>query len=101
GLRVLIIADFLFDPLSRSLLFGLSRLGVQISILGVPGLIPNELPPEISATVTRELAHLPESVDVIVSIPVSPSRFEKDISIAQRERRHVFPTAHLRRLWHG
>ena len=65
-----VIGDLMGDATTRSLAFGLTKLGVTVHALNVPGLLPPVFPPEVPITTHNIGDSLPDSVSVAFCLPI-------------------------------
>jgi aspartate carbamoyltransferase catalytic subunit len=81
GLRVSIVGDVLHSRVARSLTFGLSRMGADVTLVGPPTLIPPEAA-SWGATVSHELDPVLPKLDVCYMLRVQ----------RERQRQQFFPS---------
>lgn len=84
GVRILIVGGVNFDPLAKSLILGLTRLGADIHIVA-PSELVQTLTPGDRITVYEDFSSVPRSLDAVISIPVASYAFEKGIIPSRQE----------------
>jgi aspartate carbamoyltransferase catalytic subunit len=73
GLKVAIVGDVLHSRVARSLTFGLSKMGAEVSLVGPPTLIPPDAP-AWGATVSQEFDPVLPKVNVCYMLRVQRER---------------------------
>jgi aspartate carbamoyltransferase catalytic subunit len=81
GLKVAIVGDVLHSRVARSLTFGLSKMGADVTLVGPPTLIPPEAP-AWGATVSNELDPVLPKLNVCYMLRVQ----------RERQRQQFFPS---------
>jgi aspartate carbamoyltransferase catalytic subunit len=81
GLKVAIVGDVLHSRVARSLTFGLSKMGAEVTLVGPPTLIPPDAT-AWGATVSHELDPVLPKVNVCYMLRVQ----------RERQRQHYFPS---------
>jgi len=81
GLRAAIVGDVLHSRVARSLTFGLSKMGAEVTLVGPPTLIPPEAP-AWGADVSYELDPVLPKLDVCYMLRVQ----------RERQRQQFFPS---------
>jgi aspartate carbamoyltransferase catalytic subunit len=81
GLKVAIVGDVLHSRVARSLTFGLSKMGADVTLVGPPTLIPPEAP-AWGATVSHELDPVLPKLNVCYMLRVQ----------RERQRQQFFPS---------
>jgi aspartate carbamoyltransferase catalytic subunit len=73
GLKVAIVGDVLHSRVARSLTFGLSKMGAEVTLVGPPTLIPPDAP-AWGATVSHEFDPVLPKVNVCYMLRVQRER---------------------------
>jgi aspartate carbamoyltransferase catalytic subunit len=77
GLHVVIIGDILFSRVARSNIFGLTKLGARVTLVGPSTLVPREFE-KLGVTVTHDLDSVLESADVVNLLRIQHERQRKE-----------------------
>ncbi len=86
GLRVAIVGDVMHSRVARSLTFGLSKMGAEVTLVGPPTLIPPEAP-AWGAEVSHDLDSVLPKASVCYMLRVQ----------RERQRQQFFPSVPCRR----
>lgn len=89
GLRVAIIGDILFSRVARSNIFGLTKLGAQVTLVGPSTLIPREFE-ELGVTVSHKIDDVLPDVDVVNLLRIQHERQRKEYFPGIGEYRTLF-----------
>jgi aspartate carbamoyltransferase catalytic subunit len=89
GLRVAIIGDILFSRVARSNIFGLTKLGAQVTLVGPSTLIPREFE-ELGVTVSHKIDDVLSDVDVVNLLRIQHERQRKEYFPGIGEYRTLF-----------
>ncbi len=73
GLKVAIIGDVVFDRVAKSNIFGLVKLGAEVSVAAPPTLIPYQLE-SLGVTTYNDAAEAARGADVIMVLRMLPER---------------------------
>jgi aspartate carbamoyltransferase catalytic subunit len=84
GLRVAIVGDILHSRVARSNLWGLTKLGAQVVMVGPPTLIPEEMK-DLGAEVSYNLEEGIADADVIMLLRIQLERLSKNLFPSIRE----------------
>lgn len=77
GLHVVIIGDILFSRVARSNIFGLTKLGARVTLVGPSTLVPREFE-KLGVTVTHDLESVLETADVVNLLRIQHERQRKE-----------------------
>ncbi|HEX3818262.1 MAG TPA: aspartate carbamoyltransferase catalytic subunit [Chthoniobacterales bacterium] len=77
GLHVAIIGDILFSRVARSNIFGLLKMGAQVTLVGPSTLVPRAFE-ELGAKVTHDLDSVLPTVDVVNLLRIQHERQRKE-----------------------
>jgi aspartate carbamoyltransferase catalytic subunit len=77
GLHVVIIGDILFSRVARSNIFGLTKLGARVTLVGPSTLVPREFE-KLGVTVTHDLDSVLETADVVNLLRIQHERQRKE-----------------------
>ena len=77
GLRVAIIGDILFSRVARSNIFGLTKLGAQVTLIGPSTLIPREFE-ELGVAVSHKIDDVLSDADVVNLLRIQHERQRKE-----------------------
>ena len=89
GLRVAIIGDILFSRVARSNIFGLTKLGAQVTLVGPSTLIPREFE-ELGVTVSHQIDQVLSDADVVNLLRIQHERQRKEYFPGIGEYRTLF-----------
>jgi aspartate carbamoyltransferase catalytic subunit len=89
GLRVAIIGDILFSRVARSNIFGLTKLGAQVTLVGPSTLIPREFE-ELGVTVSHQIDQVLSDTDVVNLLRIQHERQRKEYFPGIGEYRTLF-----------
>jgi aspartate carbamoyltransferase catalytic subunit len=89
GLRVAIIGDILFSRVARSNIFGLTKLGAQVTLIGPSTLIPREFE-ELGVAVSHKIDHVLSDADVVNLLRIQHERQRKEYFPGIGEYRTLF-----------
>jgi aspartate carbamoyltransferase catalytic subunit len=102
GLRVAIVGDVLHSRVARSNVLLLTTLGAQVTLVGPPTLIPNDVSAALSpeAKVSYDLDSVLPDMDVVMMLRVQTERMQDSYFPSAREysRRYGLDLARLRRM---
>lgn len=89
GLRVAIIGDIRFSRVARSNIFGLTKLGAQVTLIGPSTLIPREFE-ELGVAVSHKIDHVLSDADVVNLLRIQHERQRKEYFPGIGEYRTLF-----------
>ncbi|MGH8099898.1 MAG: aspartate carbamoyltransferase catalytic subunit [Chthoniobacterales bacterium] len=89
GLRVAIIGDILFSRVARSNIFGLTKLGARVTLVGPSTLIPREFE-ELGVTVSHKIDDVLSDADVVNLLRIQHERQRKEYFPGIGEYRTLF-----------
>jgi aspartate carbamoyltransferase catalytic subunit len=102
GLRVAIVGDVLHSRVARSNVLLLTTLGAQVTLVGPPTLIPNDVAAALSrqAKVSYDLDSVLPGVDVVMMLRVQTERMQDSFFPSAREysRRYGLDAPRMRKL---
>ncbi len=81
GLKVLIVGDILHSRVARSNIWGLKKLGAEVTVCGPPTMIPPHIE-RLGCSVTYDIDHAIEDADVIMMLRIQ----------LERQRATLFPS---------
>ncbi len=81
GLKVLIVGDILHSRVARSNIWGLKKLGAEVTVCGPPTMIPPHIE-RLGCSVTYNIDHAIEDADVIMMLRIQ----------LERQRATLFPS---------
>ena len=84
GLKVLIVGDILHSRVAKSNIWGLTKMGASVTVVGPPTLIPPEIQ-KTGATVSYNLDEAIKDVDVINVLRIQLERQKKGLFPSARE----------------
>ncbi len=84
GLRVAVVGDVLHSRVARSLTFGLTKMGAEVTLVGPPTLVPPEAP-AWGAQVSHELEAVLPKLDVCYLLRVQRERQRQQFVPSLRE----------------
>ncbi|MDQ6808013.1 MAG: aspartate carbamoyltransferase catalytic subunit, partial [Verrucomicrobiota bacterium] len=77
GLHVVIIGDILFSRVARSNIFGLTKLGARVTLVGPSTLVPREFE-KLGVTVSHQLDEVLATADVVNLLRIQHERQRKE-----------------------
>jgi len=89
GLRVAIIGDILFSRVARSNIFGLTKLGARVTLVGPSTLIPREFK-ELGVTVSHKIDDVLSDADVVNLLRIQHERQRQEYFPGIGEYRTLF-----------
>jgi aspartate carbamoyltransferase catalytic subunit len=89
GLKVLIVGDILHSRVARSNIFGLTKMGAEVTLSGPPTLVPQELS-SFGAKINYDLDEALRETDVVMALRVQRERLEESFFPSVREYRKFF-----------
>lgn len=89
GLKVLIVGDIAHSRVARSNIWGLNKLGAEVSVAGPQTLIPRELE-KMGVNVYSDLDQALEGVDVVNILRIQMERQESGLFPSIREYREIY-----------
>ena len=89
GQRVLIVGDIAHSRVARSNIWGLTKLGAQVTVCGPPTLIPVGIE-QLGVTVTWDLDTALRAADVVMLLRIQHERQEAELVPSLREYRRYF-----------
>lgn len=89
GLRVLVVGDIAHSRVARSDIFGLTKLGAEVSVCGPPTLIPRDIE-KLEVKVHYNLEDALADADVIVALRLQKERQKGGLLPSVREYRNLF-----------
>ena len=89
GLKVLIIGDIAHSRVARSNIWGLNKLGAEVSVAGPQTLIPREIE-KMGVKVYSDLDRALENVDVVNILRIQMERQESGLFPSIREYREIY-----------
>jgi len=89
GLKVLIVGDILHSRVARSNVFGLIKMGAQVTLSGPPTLVPRELS-SFGAKINYNLDDALKEANVVMALRVQMERLEESYFPSIREYRKFF-----------
>jgi aspartate carbamoyltransferase catalytic subunit len=95
GLRVAIVGDVLHSRVARSLTFGLSTMGAEVTLVGPPTLIPPDAP-SWGASVSYDVDDMLPKLDVCYVLRVQTERQRRQFFPSVREYSRLFGLSRAR-----
>ena len=89
GLHVVIIGDILFSRVARSNIFGLTKLGARVTLVGPSTLVPRELE-KLGVTVSHKVDEVLPEADVVNLLRIQHERQRKEYFPGIGEYRRLF-----------
>ncbi|MFN2340154.1 MAG: aspartate carbamoyltransferase catalytic subunit [Halanaerobium sp.] len=89
GLKVLIVGDIAHSRVARSNIWGLNKLGAEVSVAGPQTLIPREIE-KMGVKVYTDLDQALEKVDVVNILRIQMERQESGLFPSIREYREIY-----------
>ncbi len=89
GLHVVIIGDVLFSRVARSNIFGLTKLGARVTLVGPSTLVPRELE-KLGVTVSHKVDEVLPEADVVNLLRIQHERQRKEYFPGIGEYRRLF-----------
>jgi aspartate carbamoyltransferase catalytic subunit len=89
GLKVLIVGDIAHSRVARSNIWGLNKLGAEVSVAGPQTLIPREIE-KMGVKVYTDLDQALENVDVVNILRIQMERQESGLFPSIREYREIY-----------
>jgi aspartate carbamoyltransferase catalytic subunit len=89
GLKVLIVGDIAHSRVARSNIWGLNKLGAEVSVAGPQTLIPREIE-KMGVKVYSDLDQALEAVDVVNILRIQMERQESGLFPSIREYREIY-----------
>ncbi|ADQ15181.1 aspartate carbamoyltransferase catalytic subunit [Halanaerobium hydrogeniformans] len=89
GLNVLIVGDIAHSRVARSNIWGLNKLGAQVSVAGPQTLLPREIE-KMGVKVYNDLDKALENVDVVNILRIQMERQESGLFPSIREYREIY-----------
>ncbi len=89
GLNVVIVGDISHSRVARSNIWGLLKLGAQVTITGPPTLIPTEFE-SLGVRVCHHLDDALEGADVVNILRIQKERMEENLLPSIREYKHLY-----------
>jgi len=89
GLKVLIVGDIAHSRVARSNIWGLNKLGAEVSVAGPQTLIPREIE-KMGVKVYSDLDQALENVDVVNILRIQMERQESGLFPSIREYREIY-----------
>jgi aspartate carbamoyltransferase catalytic subunit len=77
GLQVAIVGDILFSRVARSNIFGLTKLGARVTLVGPSTLVPREFE-ELGVTISHEIDGVLPEADVVNLLRIQHERQRKE-----------------------
>lgn len=89
GLKVLIVGDILHSRVARSNIYGMLKMGMDVTLCGPPTLLPKEF--EVTGCkISYKLDEVLKDVDVIMALRVQKERGGKSLIPSFREYRKIY-----------
>ncbi|TDX35538.1 aspartate carbamoyltransferase [Halanaerobium congolense] len=89
GLKVLIVGDIAHSRVARSNIWGLNKLGAEVSVAGPQTLMPREIE-KMGVNVYTDLDQALENVDVVNILRIQMERQERGLFPSIREYREIY-----------
>jgi aspartate carbamoyltransferase catalytic subunit len=89
GLKILIVGDIAHSRVARSNIWGLNKLGAEVSVAGPQTLIPREIE-KMGVKVYSDLDQALEAVDVVNILRIQMERQESGLFPSIREYREIY-----------
>lgn len=89
GLKVAIVGDIAHSRVARSNIWGLKKLGAEVTVVGPPTLIPPRIE-EIGVAVSYSLDDVLEQADVLNILRIQSERQQRGLFPSIREYSHIF-----------
>ena len=89
GLRVAIIGDIAHSRVARSNIYGLTRMGAQVTIAGPATMLPRQIE-QMGVTVHQHLEEAIKGVDIIMMLRIQTEREQQNIFPSLREYSRCF-----------
>ena len=89
GLHVLIVGDILFSRVARSNIFGLTKLGARVTLVGPTTLVPREFE-KLGVTVSHKIDEVLPDADVVNLLRIQHERQRKEYFPGIGEYRSLF-----------
>jgi aspartate carbamoyltransferase catalytic subunit len=89
GLKVSIIGDIFHSRVARSNLWGLTKMGANVTLCGPQTLMPTAIE-QMGATVTANLEHALRDADVVMGLRIQKERLEGAFLSTLREYHRYF-----------
>ena len=89
GLRVAIIGDIAHSRVARSNIYGLTRMGAQVTVAGPATMLPRQIE-QMGVTVHQHLEEAIKGVDIIMMLRIQTEREQQNIFPSLREYSRCF-----------
>ena len=89
GLRVAIIGDIAHSRVARSNIYGLTRMGAQVTVAGPATMLPRQIE-QMGVTVYQHLEEAIKDVDIIMMLRIQTEREQQNIFPSLREYSRCF-----------
>ena len=89
GLRVAIIGDIAHSRVARSNIYGLTRMGAQVTVAGTATMLPRQIE-QMGVTVHQHLEEAIKGVDIIMMLRIQTEREQQNIFPSLREYSRCF-----------
>ena len=89
GLHVVIIGDILFSRVARSNIFGLTKLGARVTLVGPSTLVPREFE-KLGVSVSHDIDNILPDADVVNLLRIQHERQRKEYFPSIAEYRRLF-----------
>ena len=89
GLRVAIIGDIAHSRVARSNIYGLTRMGAQVTVAGPATMLPRQIE-QMGVTVYQHLEEAIKGVDIIMMLRIQTEREQQNIFPSLREYSRCF-----------
>jgi len=89
GLRVCIVGDILHSRVARSNIHGLKRMGAQVTLVGPPTLVPDELR-SLGLQICHNLKEGIRRADVIYMLRIQMERMSRNLFPSLKEYKHLY-----------
>ena len=89
GLRVAIIGDIAHSRVARSNIYGLTRMGAQVTVAGPATMLPRQIE-QMGVTVHQHLEEAIKDVDIIMMLRIQTEREQQNIFPSLREYSRCF-----------
>jgi len=89
GLKVLIVGDIAHSRVARSNIWGLNKLGAEVSVAGPQTLMPREIE-KMGVNVYTDLDQALENIDVVNILRIQMERQERGLFPSIREYREIY-----------
>ena len=89
GLRVAIIGDIAHSRVARSNIYGLTRMGAQVTVAGPATMLPRQIE-QMGVTVHQHLEEAIKGVDIIMMLRIHTEREQQNIFPSLREYSRCF-----------